>query len=75
MINLTQRQRDVLEHIVVDPDAWCVHNLASCATEIEAAARLEAKVSRWAAAYDEAKDSSDYLNRAQRDAAAAAQRI
>ena len=75
MTNLTQRQRDVLSHVVVDPDDWQAHNIASCATETEAAARLEAKVARWADTYDTAKSDGDYLNRAQRDAADAAQRI
>ena len=55
---LTQRQLDVLNHVVVDGQAW-----ADAATE-EA---MIAKVTRWASSYDAAVLKGNYRNRAQRD--------
>lgn len=65
---LTERQRAVLAHIVVDPDVWvAAANAAANVTDPQAA--LDAKVSRWAADYDAAviSEGENYKTRAQRD--------
>lgn len=64
---LTDNERAVLAHVVVDPDAWWTHaNEAERKTPAEEA--LAAKVDRWQAAYDAEKDDPGYQTRAQREA-------
>jgi len=57
---LTPRQLDVLNHVVVDGQAW-----ADNAKE----AHVIAKVTKYESAYDEAVAKGNYLNRKQRDEA------
>ena len=58
-MKLTQRQIDVLNHVVVDGQAW-----ADNAKQEE---YMIAKVSKYESAYDEAVAKGNYLNRKQRD--------
>ena len=60
-MKLTQRQLDVLNHVVVDGQAW-----ADNAKQEE---YMIAKVSKYESAYDEAVAKGNYLNRKQRDEA------
>ena len=69
---LTERERAVLAHVVIDPVAWWEH-VCSCdgsdgRRAIDCEAALEAKVARWGTAYDEAVAGSDYKTRAEREA-------
>lgn len=68
---LTDYQRAVLAHVVVDPDAWLSHAVAELG-EGEATKALDAKVTRVAQAYEAAvaAEGTAYRTRAQRDAEA-----
>jgi len=69
---MTKEQREVLSHVVADPDAWMAHAVATFGQE--AAERfLQDKVSRWRETYllAKAREKDGYANRAQRDAQAA----
>jgi hypothetical protein len=63
---LTNEQRAVLAHIVVDPDEWAAHALATVGQ-----AAIDAKVARWRPAYEAAlaAEGVAYQTRAQREAA------
>ena len=56
---LTKRQLDVLNHIVVDGQAW--------ADNAKKEEHVTAKVAKYESAYDEAVAKGNYLNRKQRD--------
>ena len=66
-MELTQEERDILAHVVVDPDAWVAHAV-SVRGEEQAVKDLAAKVARWKPEYEKAKESIDYKTRAERDA-------
>ena len=70
---LTANERNVLAHMVPDPDAWWAHAYKAFG-ETKAEQALAAKVARWQAAYDAAvsADGQNYRTRAQRDAVVAA---
>lgn len=63
---LTDEQRVVLAHIVVDPDAWYAHAIAHFGQAI-ADEHLAAKVEWHKAAYLEAKGNANYETRAERE--------
>lgn len=69
---MTDRERAVLAHKVVDPDEWYAH---VCDTFGDAGgeAALDAKVERWADEYDAAvmAEGDAYMTRAERDEAEA----
>ena len=56
---LTQRQLDILNHVVVDGQAW--------ADNAKEEAHVLAKIAKYESAYDEAVAKGNYLNRKQRD--------
>ena len=56
---LTQRQLDILNHVVVDGQAW--------ADNAKKEAHVLAKIARHESAYDEAVAKGNYKNRATRD--------
>jgi len=58
-MKLTQRQLDVLNHVVVNGQEW--------ADNAKEEAHVLAKVARWESDYDEAVAKGNYLNRKQRD--------
>ncbi len=62
--NLTDEQRDILAHVVTDPQAWADHALDAMGEEV-----ILDKVKKYKPAYDLAKLQLgiDYKNRAQRD--------
>jgi hypothetical protein len=64
---MTNEQRAVLAHVVIDPDAWEAHAVSTFGPERAARATAE-KVARWKPSYDRAKDSPDYKPRAERPA-------
>ena len=78
MRDLTDRERAVLAHVVVDPDEWWSH-CCSCdgsngQRAIDCEAALAAKVARWSGEYDTAVAQPDYKTRAVREAEAEAAR-
>ena len=64
-MELTQRQLDVLGHIVEKPQEWADH----AETSKGGVASVLAKVAKYESAYDEAVAKGNYLNRKQRDEA------
>jgi len=58
-MNLTQRQLDVLNHVVVNGQEW--------ADNAKKEEYMIAKVAKYESAYDEAVAKGNYLNRKQRD--------
>ena len=62
-MKLTQRQLDVLNHVVTDGQTW--------ADNAKEEAHVLAKVTRWESDYDEAVAKGNYKNRKQRDDAEA----
>lgn len=67
--DLTQRETDVLAHVVCSPTTWWAH--AQTVQNVNAENALAAKVARHGAAYDAAKaaEGANYKTRAQRDPA------
>ena len=61
-MELTQEERNILAHIVVDPDAWVAHALAT----VDEPAVL-VKINKYRADYLAKKDLPNYMNRAERD--------
>lgn len=68
MLTLTDEQRAVLAHVVVDPDAWVAH-----AVEVIGEWAVYEKLEKHRDAYMEAFALPEYKNRVERDAAAAAE--
>ena len=62
---LTENERCVLSHVVVDPDEWWEH--ATNWAKIDEEAALAAKVARWKPGYDEECHQPDYKTRAGRE--------
>lgn len=69
---LTQEQKEVLAHVLVDPDVWQAHNEATAKDAQQAQNRLDRKLSRWRLIYqaERVRLGQDYKNRAVRDRAA-----
>jgi len=65
---MTAEQRAVMEHVVVDADAWLAHAVAAFGAE-RAQEMLAAKVARWKPDADGARKRPGYKARAARDAA------
>ena len=63
---LTENERCVLSHVVVDPDEWWEH--ATNWPKIDEEAALAAKVARWKPSYDGECHNPDYKTRAVRQA-------
>lgn len=72
-MNLTKAERAVLAHVVIDPDAWIAHAVATVGEDA-----VQQKIEAHREAYDAAKTTREYATRAERqaeaDAARAAQR-
>ena len=64
-LQMTDAQRAVLAHVVLDPDAWLANAITSLGEEAAAQAMLQ-KVGRWQDTYDVEKAKPGYLPRAQR---------
>ena len=62
--NLTTDERNVLAHVVSDPDAWWAH--ANNIAKIDHDAALAEKVSRWQRSYDASVAAGGHQTRAQR---------
>ena len=62
--SLTSNERNVLEHVVVDANAWWAH--ANSVVKIDHEDALRAKVARWQASYNTAAAGNDYRPRRQR---------
>jgi hypothetical protein len=73
---MTKEQRDVLAHVVADPDAWMAHAVATFGQET-AERFLQDKVARWRDAYllARSREREGYADRAQRDARASPLRV
>ena len=63
---LTENERCVLAHVVVDPDEWWEH--ATNWPKIDQEAALAAKVARWKPSYDGECHQPDYKTRAVKEA-------
>ena len=63
---LTDNERCVLAHVVVDPDGWWEH--ATNWPKIDEEAALAAKVARWKPSYDGECHQPDYKTRAVKQA-------
>lgn len=61
---MTDDQRAVLAHVVVDPDAWYAHAVKHFGADL-AQKHLAAKVARWRPHYEGAKQQAGYKTRAQ----------
>lgn len=68
---LTTRQRAVLAHVVLDPDAWLAH-AESVFGEDRAAELMRQKVERWTPDYNavKARQGASYRRRANRSISA-----
>jgi hypothetical protein len=64
MVTMTDDQRAVLAHVVVDPDEWLEHAIVVLG-EDKAASALQDKVVRWEPHYisSKAKDGKKYKTR------------
>ena len=58
-MTLSQRQLDILDHILVDGQEWADNALKE--------EHVIAKVAKYESAYDQAVSKGNYLNRKQRD--------
>ncbi len=67
---ITQKQLDVLNHMVVDGQAWSNHTESHFGLEL-GTQHMIAKVAKNQASYDEAVSQGNYKNRKQRDDAQA----
>ena len=69
---LTDRERLVLSHVVMDPHAWwshvCSRNGAGGSRALDAEACLANKVSKWGPDYDAKLAAGNYKNRVVRQA-------
>jgi len=63
MRDLTEDERTILAHVVVDPDGWWAH----ASSRPNAEENLAAKVARWRSEYNTALLAGNYLTREQRD--------
>jgi|TARA_Y100000296_G_C5154162_1_gene248064 hypothetical protein len=73
--SLTTDEHNCLADVVIDPAAWWAH--AQAIAELrgsDAEASLAAKISKYEAGYSAVKNNGDYQTRAERDAAADADR-
>lgn len=66
---LTENQRAVLAHVVVDPDAWYAHAIAHFG-QVIADVQLATKVARWQAIYEAESVKPGYKTRVEREAEA-----
>jgi N-acetylmuramoyl-L-alanine amidase CwlA len=66
---ITQRQKDVLHHVVKDAQAWADHAEATAGPE-KAKANVEAKVAKWAGEYDAEVAAGNYKSRNVKEAEA-----
>ena len=67
-MHLTDHDRAVLAHMVIDVDAWVAHAEAEVGENA-----VTGKIARYSAAYDAAAALPNYKNRVERDAAEAAE--
>jgi hypothetical protein len=67
-MKLTKEERDVMEHVVLDPDGWLDHVVKTFG-ETKAREFLDAKVARHKPAQDKAKaeEGANYKNRVKRN--------
>ena len=68
---LTDRERLVLSHVVMDPNAWWEHACAWAAVgsrALDAEGALANKVARWGPDYDAKLAAGNYKNRVTRQA-------
>uniref|UniRef100_A0A6M3LGX2 Uncharacterized protein n=1 Tax=viral metagenome TaxID=1070528 RepID=A0A6M3LGX2_9ZZZZ len=62
-MKLSDEERAILAHVVVDPDAWVAHSLSIYPD----GSAVLAKIDRWRPEYLAQKDLPDYKTRAERD--------
>jgi hypothetical protein len=62
-MELSEEDRAILSHVVVDPDAWVAHALATVGES-----SITAKIERWKSEYLAQKDLPGYKTRAEREA-------
>lgn len=64
-MEISAEDKAILAHVVIDPDAWVDHALATVGEWA-----VTAKIERWRPIYLIEKDKPDYRNRAEREALA-----
>ena len=62
-MKITDEERAIIGHVVVDPDAWVAHALKEVGEWA-----VQAKIDKYRDDYLDKKDKSDYKNRAERQA-------
>ncbi len=62
-MKLSTEDKAILSHVVIDPDAWVAHALATVGEEA-----VTAKIERYRDKYLAQKDLPDYKTRAEREA-------
>jgi len=62
-MELAIKDKAILAHVIVDPDAWVAHALETVGEKA-----VTAKIEKYRAEYLTKKDLPDYKNRAERDA-------
>lgn len=65
---MTNEEKAVLAHAVIDPEAWYAHAVASFGEEV-AKRHLAAKVARWKPEYEAESVKPGYKTRAERESA------
>lgn len=63
---LTEEQKNVLAHMVVNPEEWYAHAVSVFGAEI-AERHMVAKVARWNLEYESKRFLPNYQSRAERD--------
>ena len=66
---MTKEQRDVMAHVVLDPDAWYAHAVKTFGQSL-ADKHMTDKVAKWKPSYDAAVAKGDYKPRAEKEAEA-----
>ena len=62
-MNITQEDKAILAHVVIDPDAWVIHALATVGEHA-----VTAKIEKYRDDYLAKKDLPGYQTRAEREA-------
>lgn len=68
LAGMTQEEKDVLAHIVENPQAWYAHCVVKFGLK-SAKQMLKAKVKRWRSKYEQARNLPGYQTRAERERA------
>lgn len=71
---MTQEEMRILAHVVVDPESWLAHAIATFG-EATAQAFLQQKCARWRPVVQETDQRGEYKTRVERDATEVQRRV